>query len=241
MDYGEEEWVIALVVDVTTSSTEMSILADSMFLNLWSVNGLKFMTCPPLGARYVARFSRYSEVLEEHVAARDLLITFFVEQYFKLVAGTRLQHLVLNVRDEQYISQSSLDADGSWWMLERDSKFGSSTLDNTIRHTKMHGFDIVIAISQTSINTQLRSRLSRIRELMRWERSDCFIEVKSVSVSLLYLDESLDSNGGIMLDSERSRAIVTVHVSEGTLMSLVNNYLELVPQCVMRLYSSKSV
>ncbi|KAI1790119.1 hypothetical protein LXA43DRAFT_891537 [Ganoderma leucocontextum] len=209
VDYGDEEWVIALVVDVTTSSTEMSILADS--------------------ARYVSRFSKYPDITEEHVAARDLLVTFFVEQYFKLVAGTRLQHLVRNVRDEQYVSRSTLDADGSWWMLERDSKFGSSALDNTIRHTKMHGFDVVIAISQTSINTQLRSRLSRIRELLRWERSDCCIEVKSVSVRLLYLDQSLGPSG-IVSDAERSRAILTVHVSEGTLTSLVNNYLELIPQ-----------
>ena len=30
MDYGNEEWTIALVVDVTASSTGMTIRADSM-------------------------------------------------------------------------------------------------------------------------------------------------------------------------------------------------------------------
>ncbi|TBU62384.1 hypothetical protein BD310DRAFT_974549 [Dichomitus squalens] len=203
-DYGDEDWTIALVVDVTASSTGMTIRADT--------------------ARYASRFSNYSDVSEEHIAARDMLITFFVEQYFKLVAGTRLQHLIRSVRNEVIVTRSTVDSDGSWWMLERDSKFGSTALDSTIRHTKMHGFDVVVAISQTSINAQLRTRLSRIQELLRWERSDCLIEIKSVSVRLVYLDEPL------LTESERSRAIVTVHVSEGSLMSLVNNRLELMPQ-----------
>ena len=75
-------------------------------------------------------------------------------------------------------------------------------------------------------DAQLRTRLSRIQELLRWESSNCLIEVKSVSVRLLYLDEPLLS------DSERSRAIVTVHVAEGSLMSLVNNHLQLIDQYV---------
>ena len=142
------------------------------------------------------------------------------------MAGTRLQHLIRSVREELIVSRTTVDSDGSWWMLERDSKFGSTALDSTIRHTKMHGFDVVVAISQTSINAQLRTRLSRIQELLRWESSNCLIEVKSVSVRLLYLDEPLLS------DSERSRAIVTVHVAEGSLMSLVNNHLQLIDQYV---------
>ena len=80
----------------------------------------------------------------------------------------------------------------------------------------MYGFDVVFAISQTSINMQLRAGLSaKPKFFPRWsERTDFTIEVKSVNVRLL----------------KDQKAIVVVNVLEGSLKSLLNADLKLVDQ-----------
>ena len=162
------------------------------------------------GARYGAQFSTYEPPPSpEHGEAFDALIALFVDQYIKFIAKTTLQYLFHRLRDENLRVTSKQEADGSWWMLERDARFGANALDSTIRHTKMHGFDIVIAISQTSLNTQFRARLSRVHELARWESEAFVVEVKNISVRLV---------------GERS-AIVIVSISEGILRALLNEAL----------------
>ena len=87
-------------------------------------------------------------------------------------------------------------------MLEHSTRFGASALDSTIRHTNMCGFDLAIAISQTSINNQLRLRFTRAREILHsWRTEGAVVEVKTISVMLL----------------PDSRAVVTVYVTEAFL------------------------
>ncbi len=154
----------------------------------------------------------------EHEQALMALIEFFNEQYLNIVGKTRLQYLLYRLRDDQIRVggwNTSMESAGSWWMLERGSgSNGSSVLDTTIRHTNMHGFDAVFAISQTSINMQLRTGLGKSRIFPRWERSGFVLEVKSVNVRLL--------NG--------RKAIVVVNILEGSLNSLLNANLKLVPE-----------
>ena len=149
-----------------------------------------------------------------HTEAHKEFVKFFVSQYTKLLAQAQLQYLFRRLREE-YVFSSKIDAaDGSWWMLERGSgSGGSSVLDTTIRHTNMYGFDIVFAISQTSINMQLRTGLTGKSMIFpRWDRGGFVIEVKSVNVRLL--------NGG--------KAIVVVNILEGSLKELLNTDLKLV-------------
>ena len=145
------------------------------------------------------------------------LIEFFNEQYLAIVGKTRLQYLFYRLRDDQIRVggwSTTTDSDGSWWMLERGSgSGGSSVLDTTIRHTNMYGFDVVFAISQTSINMQLRTGLTGKSMIFpRWDRGGFVIEVKSVNVRPL--------NGG--------KAIVVVNILEGSLKELLNTDLKLV-------------
>ena len=104
-------------------------------------------------------------------------------------------------------------------MLEHSTNVGTSALDSTIRHTNMCGFDLVIAISQTSINNQLRSRFTRARDFLHLCTTDgADVEVKTISVMLL----------------PRSRAIVTVYITEATIKDTILDGLceKLVKECV---------
>lgn len=152
-----------------------------------------------------------------HTEAHKEFVKFFVSQYTKLLAQAQLQYLFRRLREEYVFSNKIDAADGSWWMLEHSSRFGVSALDSTIRHTDMCGFDLVIAISQTSINNQIRARFSNpiIRDaLARWESEGIVVEVKSVTVSFL----------------KNSKAIVTIHVMDAILENdaqLLDEQLEL--------------
>ncbi|TFK91932.1 hypothetical protein K466DRAFT_595646 [Polyporus arcularius HHB13444] len=193
-------WTIAVIVNVTATSAGVKLELET---GRCSVQYSTFDPVPAL----------------EHEQALMALIEFFNEQYLNIVGKTRLQYLLYRLRDDQVRVggwSTSMESAGSWWMLERGSgSSGSSVLDTTIRHTNMHGFDAVFAISQTSINMQLRTGLSGNSKIFpRWERSGFVIEVKSVNVRLL--------NG--------RKAIVVVNILEGSLNSLLNANLKLVPE-----------
>lgn len=160
----------------------------------------------------------------EHNPHRRELVQFFVSQYIELMGKSRLKYLFRRLREEHHQGAAAYaEADGSWWMLEQGSRFGTGSLDNSIRGTKMHGYDLVIAISQTSINNQFRARFQRLNP--RWsgadegetdnEAQDVTIDVRSVSVRL---------------SDEPSRAIVVVHIIEAELgMALLDENVVLKP------------
>ena len=118
-------------------------------------------------------------------------------------------------------------------MLERESGASVGVVSSTVRYTKMEGFHVVIAITQTSINSHL-ARLFKLylSEISALDRQDYQVEIKTVTVRLLQSkafqeswDEDLDEEGdsdGAYTDHPRprhSRAIVTVHVSSAHLHS----------------------
>ncbi|KAI0720522.1 hypothetical protein C8T65DRAFT_633326 [Cerioporus squamosus] len=193
-------WTIAVIVNVTASAAGVKLQLET---GRCSVQYSTFDPVPAL----------------EHEQALMALIEFFNEEYLNIVGKTRLQYLFYKLRDDQIRVggwSTSMESDGSWWMLERGTgSSGSSILDTTIRHTNMHGFDVVFAISQTSINMQLRAGLSRHPKFFpRWDRSGFVIEVKSVNVRIL----------------NNRKAIVVVNILEGSLDSLLNANLKLVPE-----------
>ncbi|RPD62453.1 hypothetical protein L226DRAFT_482501 [Lentinus tigrinus ALCF2SS1-7] len=193
-------WTIAVIVNVTSTPGGVKLELET---GRCSVHYSTFDPVPMLA----------------HEQALMALIEFFNEQYLNIVGKTRLQYLFYRLRDDQIRVggwSTTPDSDGSWWMLERGSgSGGSSVLDTTIRHTNMYGFDVVFAISQMSINMQLRAGLSGKSMIFpRWDRSGFVIEVKSVNVRLL--------NG--------RKAIVVVNILEGSLTSLLNADLKLIPE-----------
>ena len=105
-------------------------------------------------------------------------------------------------------------------MLEQGLNASAAVLDRTIRGTNMYGLDLVMAISQSSINNQLRSRFLAARDaLHRWNPGpeEPVIEIKGVSVIIL----------------SRSRAVVTIHVSEAVLTSkILDDKMDLVDEYV---------
>ncbi|TBU62382.1 hypothetical protein BD310DRAFT_989173 [Dichomitus squalens] len=239
-DFVEKEtadytgWEIALIIDISATKTDLRIKPDN--------------------ARFTSEYSKHSNFTEvDHERAYNLLVDFFVERYFKLVAATRLQYLFHRIREEYSLIRSpTIDNDGSWWTLEQDYRSSISALAATIKHTKMEGFDIVVAISQSSINSQFL-RLFRSDEFSRWVRAEKFrVEVKTMSVQLL---DSQRSQGGSVAEDDYSddddgddeqtvgdedfepkarppsrHAIVTVHVLEGTLGWLLDeNNLDISP------------
>ena len=212
------------------------------------------------GARFASEYSRHSAFSEvDHERAYSLLVDFFVERYFKLVAATRLQYLFHRIREDYALTRGpTIDNDGSWWTLEQDYRSSINALAATIKHTKMEGFDIVVAISQSSINSQFL-RLFRSDESSRWihVRNSFRVEVKTMSVQLLdskpsqgarltedvadYSDDEDDDEtvGDEEFDpkpkSSPRRAIVTVHILEGTLHWVLDeNKLDPSPWCVVR-------
>ena len=211
-------WVVAILIDVDVSDVGVAIETTSKHPEY----DIFASRSPPslIGARYASRYSIYSpEPRAEHVEAHKQLVEFFVSQYIKLIGRTKLRYLFQRLREEHLFLSRPVEADGSWWMLEHSMRHGTSALDGTIRHTSMCGFDLVIAVSQTSINNQFRSRFSRTRdELVRWEAEGVVAEVKTITVALM----------------PKSRAIVTVHVTEAFLSSkLINEKLDLVEEYVV--------
>ena len=170
--------------------------------------------------RYSERYSEYTQAARpEHVAAQQELIEFFVFHYIKLLGRTKLRYLLQRPYDAHLFTHRGGEVDGSWWMLEQSTKSGTtSTLDSTIRHTDMCGFDLAIAISQTSINNQLRLRFRACETLRSWTTGDAVVEVKTISVMLL----------------PDSRAVVTVYVTEAFLSDklLDETSTKLVGECV---------
>ncbi|KAI1790120.1 hypothetical protein LXA43DRAFT_521299 [Ganoderma leucocontextum] len=224
------DWVIALIIDISASKTGIGIR--------------------PASARHTAEFTEYHEVREEHASACEVLTRFFVERYFKLVAATRLKYLFRRIHAEHLdVSSSGVDIDGSWWMLERTSGFSARILSSNVKQTTMEGFDVVIAVSQTSINAQIL-RLFKTHQSTRWTQGESYdIEIKAVTVRLLGLEEapemdetpaaevSRDSDDESTLDGTTptkgptrvSRAIVTIHVTEATLQEIFTAKLVLEP------------
>ncbi|RPD77747.1 hypothetical protein L226DRAFT_330981 [Lentinus tigrinus ALCF2SS1-7] len=196
-DYND--WTIAVVVKVTASAAGVQIDAAS--------------------GRCSFRYSQFSTApRSEHEQARRALIAFFSEQYVNIVGNTRLRYLVYRLREEHIrVGWGAVEeSDGSWWMLERNTHFGRATiLDSTIRETKMCGFDVVVAISQNSINMHLRNGIQAIRDFFpRWESENLVIDVKSVTVRL----------------REDNKAILLVNIVDGHLNALLNTDFVLEPE-----------
>lgn len=171
------------------------------------------------GARYSRQFS-YHKAQPEHSGAVKLLIDFFVKQYVRIVVHAGLEDLV-HKHSARITTSVSHEADCSWWMVEQDGGGigGMSILDQTIRHTKMQSFEVVMAISQTSINSQIRARLSKFSNLTTWESEENHItlDVKSITVRLL---NSFD--GSQLHDGSGGKAVVMIYVAEGMLEAVLN-------------------
>ncbi|TBU53639.1 hypothetical protein BD310DRAFT_980934 [Dichomitus squalens] len=205
---NETPWVIALIVDVQATKDSLRIIAET--------------------ARYSEEFSEITGLNEEHKDAYSDLTEFFVRRYIKLIASRRIAY---RFRDDYSVISTAGFDDGSWWMLERESGTSLSVFSSTIKHTRMEGFDVVIAISQTTINSQFtqlfkgyHSELS-VRDQLHYK-----VEVKTITVQLLQPkgfqesgSEALDESDQAADDEEattnlaHSRAVVTVHVSSGSL------------------------
>ncbi|PIL22599.1 hypothetical protein GSI_15288 [Ganoderma sinense ZZ0214-1] len=225
-----QDWVIAVIIDISASKTGISVR--------------------PASARYSEEFTHYGGVRDEHDVASKLLTTFFVERYFQLMAATRLKHLFRRIQTEYLnVDSSSLDIDGSWWMLERNAGLGARILNSNVKDTRMEGFDVVIAVSQMSINSQIL-RVFKTYHEMRWAQDQDLgyhIEIKAVTVCLVNSEEasetdeisatggSVDSDDEATLDGTTathsrnsiSCAIVTVHVTEAVLQTMVTANLNL--------------
>ncbi|KAI0770368.1 hypothetical protein C8Q74DRAFT_1275033 [Fomes fomentarius] len=191
------DWVIAVIVDVVATTSSIKIKTES--------------------ARYSRQFS-YQDMRTEHNAAVELLIDFFVKQYVRIVVHAGLDDLVRR-HSARIATSVSHAADGAWWMVEQHGGIGGmSILDQTIRHTKMQSFEAIMAISQTSINNQIRARLSKFRYLTSWESQENHItlDIKSIAVRLL------NSFDGRLHDGSSGKAVVMIHVAEGMLEAVLN-------------------
>lgn len=169
------------------------------------------------------------------------------------MAATRLKHLFRRIQAEHLdVSASSIDTDGSWWTLERNSGLGSRILSSNVKDTRMEGFDVVIAVSQMSINSQIL-RVFKMYHEMRWAQDQLMgyhMEIKAVTVRLLNSVEETDaipaaeasgeSDDEVTLDGTTatnskdhvSRAIVTIHITEAELQTMVTTNLEMEQGCV---------
>ena len=211
-----------MVVKVTASAAGVRIDAASTYYSC------RAKTCRHLcadvartGGRCSFRYSQFTTAPRaEHEQARRALIAFFSEQYVNIVGRTRLQYLFYRLREEHLrVGWGAYEeSDGSWWMLERNTRFGRATiLDSTIRETKMYGFDVVVAISQNSINMHLRNGIQAIRDFFpRWESEHLVMDVKSVTVRL----------------RNECKAILLVNIVDGYLNALLNDDFELEEQYV---------
>ena len=171
-----------------------------------------------VGVRHGARYSRWiPEPREEHKEALQELIKFFVTKYIALLTLTKLRYLFKRIQEEHLLVPRFKEADGSWWMLEHGISTGAGTLDQSIRGTNMHGMDLVVAISQSSINNQFRSRFLGARDVLhRWSPLEgAVVGIKGVSAVIL----------------SNSRAIFTVHITDATLQSkILNDKIQLVDE-----------
>ncbi|TFK91957.1 hypothetical protein K466DRAFT_650737 [Polyporus arcularius HHB13444] len=186
------DWTIAVVVKVTANAAAVRVDASS--------------------GRCSFRYSQFTTAPKpEHIEARRALIAFFSEQYINIVGRSRLQYLFYRLQEEHIRAGWGAfeESDGSWWMLERNARFGRATiLDSTIRETKMCGFDVVVAVSQNSINMHLRNGLQAIRDFFpRWESEDLVMDVKSVTVRL----------------RDQRKAILLVNIVDGYMNALLNS------------------
>ncbi|KAM5535089.1 hypothetical protein V8D89_011317 [Ganoderma adspersum] len=227
-DPDYQDWVIAVIIDISASKAGIAIR--------------------PASARHSAESTDYHGASDEHQSACKVLTDFFIERYFRLMAATRLKHLFRRIQAEHIdVSASNVDVDGSWWMLERNSGLGSRILSSNIKDTKMEGFDVVIAVSQMSINSQIL-RVFKMYHEMRWAQDQSMgyhMEIKAVTVRLLNSAEETDailaaeasgeSDDEVTLDGTTttnsrdhiSRAIVMIHVTEAELQTMVTANLEM--------------
>ncbi len=164
------------------------------------------------GGRCSFRYSQFTTAPKaEHEQARRALVAFFSEQYINIVGKSRLRYLFYRLQEEHIRAGWGAfeESDGSWWMLERNVRFGRATiLDSTIRETKMCGFDVVVAVSQNSINMHLRNGIQAIRDFFpRWESEDLVMDVKSVTVRL----------------RDQCKAILLVNIVDGHMNALLNS------------------
>ncbi|KAH9933134.1 uncharacterized protein BXZ73DRAFT_77301 [Epithele typhae] len=186
-------WKLSLLLEVDVSKTDVKVNTNSI--------------------HYGELFSTYEYLKEEHKQAHAEFIRFFVAQYIEVIRRTKLQYLYRCLIEEHSLIHRRTEADGSWWMLEFGARAGAGALDSMIRGTNMGGFDLVMAISQTSITNQIRARFQKAREIFSvWSGDQAQIEVKMITVSLL----------------PKSRAIVTFTVTTASMGSeLLNDDLEL--------------
>ncbi|EJF63361.1 hypothetical protein DICSQDRAFT_179338 [Dichomitus squalens LYAD-421 SS1] len=214
---NEESLEIALIVDVRAVSEDLEILAET--------------------ARYSEEFSVITGLRVEYAqACWDSLVEFFLRQYIKLFASRRITY---RFRDDYSVIRSRSLDDGSWWMLERESGASVSVFSSTVRFTKMEGFDVIVGITQTSINNQF-TRLFKLysRDISSRDEADYQVEIKTITVRLLQSrafqepwdedwDRPEDEDGidAVTTKVSQARAIVTIHISSGALHSWLDDDL----------------
>ncbi|KAM5534949.1 hypothetical protein V8D89_011322 [Ganoderma adspersum] len=139
-------WTIGLSVDIFASKAAIIIR--------------------PASARHSPGFTKDpkdgKDVDEEK---RGVLTHFFIERYFKLIAATHLKYLFRRIEAE-YIDVSpsgGVDFDGSWWMLERSSDFGTRVDSSHIADTTMKNFDVIIAAPMSNLDGDLLFELRPFR------------------------------------------------------------------------------
>ena len=177
---------------------------------------------------------------DRHREAYYDLAEFFVKRYIKLFASRRIAYRFRD--DYSVIRMAGLD-DGSWWMLERESGGSLDMFSSTVKHTRMEGFDVVIAISQVSINSQFTQLFKFYQTHLSQQNEDEYeIQIKTITVQLLqprgsqgswdeewgdsYEKYGVDEESTATGSSRNSQAIVTVHISGGSLHFWLDEDLE---------------
>ncbi|PIL22499.1 hypothetical protein GSI_15188 [Ganoderma sinense ZZ0214-1] len=158
---------------------------------------------------FLSEFPGYDDTDEFAEESWRLLIGFFAEEYLQILESMRY-HIVYS-RDTRWEvisnhpSSAHEDLDGSWWSLELTDKSGDCSRQ-TIQHTKMFGFDQVVAISQGSLNAQFATLCTAAQSILhRWHYKEFFSATfRPLSVRLL----------------SNNRAIVWVHLHGGHLKTL---------------------
>ena len=161
--------------------------------------------------RYHDFASEYPGLEEDDEIANEYwknVILFFQEEYFHILESARYH--IIYTHDTRWEAVSKLpatheDSDGSWWSLELSDKSGASSRE-TIRRTKMFGFDQVVAISQGSLNAQFAALSTTTQSILhRWSYGDYFAATfRPISLRLL----------------SNNRAIVWVDILGGHLKTL---------------------
>ena len=220
-------WRISLIVDITASRTGISVEAESKCACKVQPT---LNTHGSRGARHVGSSPELSEVSKEHRSAHKMLMHFF-ELYFKRVAATRLKYLFRRIQAEPIPVDPPAedDMDRSTQVPRHTPGRSSNEVSSSnIKDATMSGFDVVVAVSQLSINAQILRMFNMHESALRWVQGDSEsfnIEVKAVTVRLLDFEEVqedtvTDATMSVKAPAAAPYAIITVHVARATLKEI---------------------